>query len=180
MDTPIKSLTEHGNTIEIYYDHDAESPRMAQENLGTILYRGGRYILGDKKASDIEMRLKAENPNFVTLPVYAYVHGGVALNTTGFSCPWDSGQSGIICVHRDRILQWFGRKKLTKKLRENVKEILKNEIEEFSKYINGEVYGYIVKNRNGQVLESCWGFYDLEDCLNEAKGAACVNSLQVA
>ena len=34
--------------------------------------------------------------NLVYLPVYLYDHSGLVLQTTPFSCPWDSGHVGII------------------------------------------------------------------------------------
>ena len=31
---------------------------------------------------------------FVFLPLYLFDHSGITMNTSGFSCPWDSGQVG--------------------------------------------------------------------------------------
>jgi hypothetical protein len=36
------------------------------------------------------------------------------------------------------------------------------ELEEYTKWINGEVYGFTLYNEEGEVEESVWGFYDLE------------------
>ena len=36
---------------------------------------------------------------FVFLPLYLFDHSGITMNTSGFSCPWDSGQVGwIFCT----------------------------------------------------------------------------------
>lgn len=35
------------------------------------------------------------------MPVYAYVHSGVTISTSGFSCPWDSGQFGYAYITKD-------------------------------------------------------------------------------
>lgn len=38
---------------------------------------------------------------YTILPLYLYDHSGTIMNTTGFSCPWDSGQVGwIFCSHK--------------------------------------------------------------------------------
>jgi hypothetical protein len=47
-----------------------------------------------------------------------------------------------------------------------------SEINEWLAYANGEVYGYIVKDNDGEHLDSCWGFYGYEFCKEEAKSQA--------
>jgi hypothetical protein len=42
-------------------------------------------------------------------------------------------------------------------------------VEEFSTYLSGGVVGYQVE-RNGEHVDSCYGFYSVEDALEEAKG----------
>lgn len=44
----------------------------------------------------------------VVLPLYLYDHSGLMMNTTGFSCSWDSGQVGYIFVSKDDVRQEFG------------------------------------------------------------------------
>lgn len=39
----------------------------------------------------------------VVLPLYLYDHGGITMNTGGFSDPWDSGQVGFIFVSKEKI-----------------------------------------------------------------------------
>jgi hypothetical protein len=46
------------------------------------------------------------------------------------------------------------------------------EIETWIDYCNGDVYGYIVKDNDGEVLDSVWGFYGEEYCEEEAKSSA--------
>ena len=74
----------------------------------------------------------------IILPVYIYDHGGISLNTTGFSCRWDSGQTGFIFVSKQEAKRELGWKRLTKKRREKVEEMLHNEVEEYSWYVSGE------------------------------------------
>jgi hypothetical protein len=36
----------------------------------------------------------------------------------------------------------------------------------------GDVYGYVIENANDDDLDSCWGFYGIDYCIQEAKDAA--------
>ena len=58
----------------------------------------------------------------VVLPVYMYDHSGITINTTGFSCPWDSGMVGIIYVSKEKIREKFNIKRISSKLIEKVKK----------------------------------------------------------
>lgn len=48
----------------------------------------------DARRDKLVARLLEER--VVMLPLYLYDHGGITINTTGFHCPWDSGQVGWI------------------------------------------------------------------------------------
>jgi hypothetical protein len=150
----------------IVRDDNAFSPR-ENDNLGTIAYVSSRYELGDHHSSNDELDDVINNKNNIVLPVYAYIHGGIALNTTGFSCPWDSGQSGCIYVSKDKVREWFNVKRISPKLFNKVLKALVAEVEEYNMYLNGDVYGYIIKDNDGNEVDSCWGFIG-EDSAKEA------------
>jgi hypothetical protein len=96
----------------------------------------------------------------VILPIYLYDHSGQTINTTGFSCGWDSGQIGFIYATDKMILENFGKKKVTKKLIEKTKEILLAEVETYDQYIRGDVYGFkLIDKKTDNEIDSCWGFY---------------------
>ena len=168
----------HGEFIvNIHYDHDPLNPRVDWDNLGTIYHTHRNYDLGVlSNREDIQAILN--NPDYLTLPVYMYEHGNIALSTGSFSCAWDSGQVGIIAVKKSDALKAFMKKRMTKKLEKQVLESLKGEIETFSAYLSGEVYGYSIEKPNtcescshceNEVIDSCWGFIgDYHYCLKEA------------
>ena len=157
-------------SLKIVPDNDPFNPR-EDLNFGTIYYTSSRYNLGDSRISSEEIQALEQDPEMIHLPVYAYIHGGVCLNTTGFSCPWDSGQSGIIAVSKDQIRKEFGVKRITQKVLGQVKQRLASEVEIFSKYLNGEVYGFQVVDSQGEILDSCYGFYSEEDALEAGNEA---------
>ena len=167
----VEKIEQNGKTIEIHYDFDPQSPR-ENDNLGTILYTSTKYNLGDRRVNREEIEMIVKNDQFISLPVYAYIHSGTVLNTTGFSCPWDSGQCGIIYVSKEAIRKEWKVKKISAKLRAKVIENLRGEIDEFSKFLGGEVYGYIVKGPDGEEYDSCWGFIGLDWVRQYAKEAA--------
>lgn len=51
-------------------------------------------------------------------------------------------------------------------------ECLVGEVEIYSQYASGDVYGYVIEDEHGEEVESCWGFYGLEYCISEAKEIA--------
>ena len=113
----------------------------------------------------------AKCKDIVVLPVYMYDHSGITINTTGFSCGWDSGQIGWIWATKEEICKEYGCKILTKKIREKVEEVLRNEIKILDCWIRDEIYGYVVTDPNDEGnSESCWGFIgEMEYCLEEAR-----------
>lgn len=149
-------------SIEIMNDADPISPRECQ-NLGTILYTSLRYSLGDKWVDSNDINSVINDPDNITLPVYAYIHSGIVLNTTGFSCPWDSGQSGVIYVSKEKIRNEFKVKRISASLKEKVINYLRSEVDVFSKYLSGEVYGYRILDENGDVVDSCYGFFSYKE-----------------
>ena len=60
-----------------------------------------------------ERLMKVISQKFLMLPLYLYDHSGITMNTTGFSCPWDSGQVGWIYASKEDALREFGGKNIT-------------------------------------------------------------------
>lgn len=175
---PIETKTIGKYKIEIFPDDDPIDPR-SNDNLGTMVCFHRRYSLGDKHDYDSgdyngwdEMKeaiIKNEKVG-VILPLYLYDHSGITMNTTGFSCPWDSGQVGFIFISKDKMLKEYGRKRITPSFKTRIAEYLKNEVEEYDQYISGNCYGFrITDTDTDDEVDSCWGFYDDEYCMKEAE-----------
>jgi len=84
---------------------------------------------------------KALEKGYVTMPLYLLDHSGISISTRDFGDPWDSGRVGIIYMSREEILDNWGGKILTKKLRQQAKDSMKGSVEEFDQYLTGDVYG---------------------------------------
>lgn len=155
------------NRLKLVQDSSPESPR-TWDNLGTMICFHRRYDLGDKHnyssddySSWEEMKqaiIKEENPA-VILPLYMYDHSGISISTSPFSCRWDSGQIGFILVSKKKALEEFGGKIVTAKLKERIEKILEGEVETYTQYVEGDVYGFQIVDEDDDIIDSCYGFY---------------------
>lgn len=157
--------------IDIVYDTCPDNPRIHCDHLGTMVCFHRRYTLGDDHNFTVEeFKEFVSGKNIISLPLYLYDHSGITMNTTGFSCQWDSGQVGMIYVDKDKIRSEFGWTRLTKLKIDKVLKILKNEVIEYDSYLRGDVYGYRIYDSNNNEVDACWGFVgDIEHCMSEAE-----------
>ena len=173
---------ESGKILEIHYHESPESPR-DWDNLGIVACPTRKYALSDEGAPDlspdacgcdswdeVENYLIKHHDAKVILPIYMYDHSGITINTTGFSCGWDSGQVGFIYATAEKIKLEYSCKRITKKTLDRVEEILQSEIKTYDQYVTGDVYGFRLMTIDRETDEreeedACWGFYgaDLEE-----------------
>lgn len=157
-----------GYKIRIENDQDVESPR-EWDNLGMMVCFHRRYQLGDKKHgyTDPEhlMNELERVGDYIALPLYLYDHGDITMSTKPYACPWDSGQVGMIFVSDMRARQQLGEGYDRKK----VEEILRQEVETYDQYLRGDVYWYSIEGPDGEVLDSCGGFFGQEYLETEIK-----------
>lgn len=133
-------------------------------------------IAEGRRLTGIEIS-KVLQKNLVILPLYLMDHSGLSMSTGAFNCPWDSGQVGWIYVGRDKMLEEWGGpgKRLTQGVRKKAISYLSGEVETYSQYLEGHVYGYVVEGPDGCDMEdgSCWGYYgydhDKSGLLEQAK-----------
>jgi len=151
-----------GHILAIFPDESGVHPREAYDHLGTLVHWHRRYDLGDQYINRSEAQEYVDDlvkQGAIILPVYLLDHSGLRMSAGDFGDPWDSGQVGIIYVTYDKIRKEFGVKRISRKLKDRVKQMLINEIEETDQYLEGDVYGFEVLTPNGDVVDSCWGFY---------------------
>lgn len=181
MMEPIEELEYKGYTVRIFTDEFPEDPR-EWDNLGKMIFFHKRYDLGDKHeyraenySSWEDLQQDVIQPGDVYLTVYGYDHGGLCIGVDRyrwpFNCPWDSGQLGWIVARADDIRKEFGVKRISRKLRKKVEEILMVEVETYNQYLTGEVYGYVIFGPDGKERDSCWGYYGLDYALEAAREA---------
>lgn len=153
--------------------HWTDGPGWA--NLVNKANTADQYCTEATKVSDAlieKARDKILGHNLIMLPLYLYDHSGITMSTGPFSCPWDSGQVGFIYITREQILKEYGWKVITTKRREQIVKYLIADVEIYDQYLTGDVYGYMVEDNDGEDIDSCWGFYGIEVCKQEAINAA--------
>jgi len=158
--------------LRIVQDEDPIDVRKEYDHLGKMLCLHGRYRLGDAtelKSEDFnswkevkEYLIKVEQAE-VILPLYLLDHSGISMSTSDFNDRWDSGQIGFIYATREAILKEYGRKRVTEVLRKRVRLVLEAEVAEYDQYLQGDVWGYVIEDDNGEHVDSCWGFYGREN-----------------
>lgn len=152
MDSLIEKVEYKGFTIETHYDQDPLSPLddEDQEGIKIWVHPRSRHRIGNVEAPEFPME-----PGDVTLPLYLYDHSGIAISTTPFSCPWDSGQVGWVYLPKKQVERFFEDDNENR-----ARKMIVSFIAHYNKYLQGEVYGYVVEDSDGFHLDSCWGIYD--------------------
>ncbi len=158
---------------KIEQDDCYESPR-EWNNLGTMVCWHRSYNLGDEQLLGNARQIQKQIDNILSndcfvLPLYLYDHSGITMSTSPFSCPWDSGRVGFIYVTKASVRSEWGKQRISPKLHEQVFNVLRQEVETYDQYLTGDVWGYTIADRHGDIIDSCWGFYGYDYCKQEAK-----------
>ena len=195
--------TYKGYTVKIVPDNDSDNPRN-WDNAGKMVCWHSRYDLGDEQPKEdpitylcgilgldgddfsqnrtsLNILMGKMEKDYIVLPLYLYDHSGISISTGSFigraqHAEWDSGEVGFIFIsNKDAVKEW-GKKHFTKTVETKAVKCLKGEVETYNDYLVGNVYGYQVCDEDGEVLDSCYGYYPDHDgksyyafCLQEAK-----------
>lgn len=157
-------------TLEIVQDNDPENPVAEDHFISTLAMFHKRYTLGNQnhgiplmKWEDMESHIWDKKDAAVVLPIYMYDHSGITIRHTPFSCPWDSGQVGFGYITKEQLRATWGWKYITKKRRELAEQELITEIKIYDKYLTGDVWGYVIKDEEGEEIDACWGIFGYEE-----------------
>lgn len=180
----------NGKTISILPDVEPWNPREEDEgNVSIMACFHGRYSLGDKHDmrsedfsgwDEMEEFLRKKKGAILVMELWLYDHSGLHIKVGDFNgmlpqghAQFDTGRVGFVYTTKERIRKNWGVKYVTKKYRELARKGILGEVEYYDSYLSGDVCGFTVKDKDGEVLESCWGFIGCYDeCLAEAR--ACV------
>lgn len=184
-----EKFTVDGLTVHIEPDDNDTNPRTEWDHVGTMACWHSRYRLGDEQPSyppdefftrlmqgrefdkgrDVPDDINPDHvaryidKHFHVLPLYLYDHSGLTMNTSGFYCPWDSGQVGWI---------YMSKEKAEKERLSDPLAFLRSEVAEYDQYLTGDVWGYTITDSDGHHLDSCWGFFGFDHCKEQATESA--------
>ena len=159
-----------GCSIEILLEEYPLDPR-DWDNLGTMACFHARYDLGDEHDyrsehysgwEELGAAIAKEQDACVILPLILLDHSGLSISVSRgypYNCPWDAGQVGFIFVSKADVRKEYGRKRISKKLREKVERLLVGEVETYDMYLRGDVFGWVTYDPSGESLDSCWGYF---------------------
>ena len=91
-------------------------------------------------------------------PELAYCHGGITVSTSPFSCPWDSGQIGVVLASKE---EWPDELDAKKAATAHVKW--------WDQYLTGDVWHYRILDGFGDELDSLYGIYGHDEAEKEAQ-----------
>lgn len=149
-------------TIKIVQDEYPLSPSEdGDENL-FLVYEHRSFSVDRKHFNPREIyekissTKKVEYADFFVFTVFAYIHSGVALSLSRegypFNDQWDVSSTGFILASKKEF-----------KKREKAYKAAEGLIEYWNNYLSGNVYGYEIVNEEGEVYESCYGYFGDED-----------------
>jgi hypothetical protein len=177
----INEVVNDNYILRLYYDDSPSDPR-EDSNLTKMVCFHNRYSLGDDHDlntddfdgwDEMEKYLTGTEDPIVIKSLYLYDHGGITIGTRPFGDRWDSGQVGFVYIRKEDVRNEFSIKRCGQRITERCDVLLQGEVETYDKYLRGEVYGYkVFKVTDGieEETDSCWGFYDENDCMNDGMG----------
>lgn len=161
-------------TVKIYLDPEPINPQ--EDGAPTeILHWHPRYDLGTRidPSNETEIREDAEekgDPILAALPVSLYDHSGISMRVGAYRS-FDSGQVGWAVIRRSSAL-YYGFDLDSDTCEETLLEAIRVDVEMFDAYLTGQVFGFVVEGAAGDNLDSCWGFFDVNDCEEQGIYAA--------
>lgn len=191
---PFETYEHAGMTIELYPEYDAEwlDPRQ-WDNLGIMVCWHPDYYLGDFQITNpdgygaVKNRFHRDDFDSMEqlaryvgiaekavciLPLTIYDHSGVTMYVGGKhdypfdSYGWDTTVVGIIYTTPERM-------ELIGTPEDRVEEALRSEVKVYASWLEGDVIAYVVKDSNGDIVDSCGGYIgDYDYCKSEAESAA--------
>ncbi len=197
----LKARLPNGNMAkaELVYDQgsDVTNPREG-DNLGAILiaHSKSHWIAGPDAAVDTSIpfgsspyehwhNLRKEQLNLkksevaIAYPITKYEHGEIYLQL-GHKSGFDYAALGFIYVTKETLRKCFGVTRITKSIITRAESCLQAELDLLTEWLNGECYGWRVKEyaptddgawEEVDVLDSCWGYFDQEQALDDLQDA---------
>jgi hypothetical protein len=176
----VESFDHLGLRVSIQQDDSSTSDPRGWDNLGHMICWHPHYKLGDEQFSgpedvggsrtmqDVSRWLFRERKATVMLPLYLLDHSGITMSAgapiyrhspkdkavraagrfMGDDAGWDTSMVGFIYATKEAEAET-----------PDVVKYLRGEVETYDDFLTGNVYGYVVEDRDGEVLDSCWGFF---------------------
>ena len=151
------------------YPDEHSNPLQFDTWLRFITLANTSYEWGTEQVSQSDLNVIYEESTkrgpdkVLVLPVYAYVHSGVAFSLGReypFNCPWDSGQAGFLVIDRKEFTELTGREW------QDAQQVAGEVLAQYQLWINGEVICYrkfdlktcSLGHEHREEIDACFGF----------------------
>ena len=174
------TIEQDGQTyrITVYHDTDAPNPLEDWDEMGTILSLNRRHVNFDPAGIDAAI----DDPDAV--PLSYFEHGQCLWSVAGelppgARCPFDSVSFAGLWLPDAQTLESarnYGGRTRCHFMRKRARQAC----EVYTQWCNGDIYGYEIARINAcpccgeekpEPVDSCWGFFGLDECLSEAQAA---------
>lgn len=106
----------------------------------------------------------------VAFPILSQEHSSIHYYLGRSIDRWEGSIAGFAWVEKSKLYTEYSVSKISAKLLERMKKYVSSELDMYNKWVNGEVFGYQLIGADGNFKDSCYGFYenddDLDDLLN--------------
>ena len=172
-------------TVGIYTDDTPSSPR-EWSNIGKLyMFNNRNFELGDERLSDRETfldnypdprtyfaeELDCKRTDIIIHDIQVVFHGNSSPSDLRMMAhDREHPRDGYYVTTKQFIREDQQVKAISKAIMAKVERLMRGEIDTYTQYINGEVYGYTITcDLTGETVDSVWGFYGDDDkYLNEA------------
>ncbi len=181
-DEQIAGDSDHGTRGAVYRDRNGSAVTLFQTETGRTDFRSMEII---------ERYLRVARGAVVVLPLQLYDHSGLSMRASSSPHPfdqagWDTTMCGFIYTTAERCAELCGTAKdgglyapddWNATPEEWLAKQLRAEVDEYSAWLSGEVYFWLVRDEKGEVVDSCGGYVgsdseQLEHMRSEARAAA--------
>lgn len=180
MNKPVKAIPcEHGVVIKIYQDTDAQSPNDYDGDCCFLWSDDRDLCLIERKDGQGARRVKGvskgdlmrdEDDDCSTPTEYAVFPVGVGYHADCLSSFGSDISSDNDAIERNTAFILVRRADFPPG--HDLRAAARACFDEWNTYLDGDVYGFVVEDAEGEELHSCWGFYGLDYCIGEAREAA--------
>lgn len=161
MHDPIEVKTLGNLTIKIFPDQDPMSPDEWQDNNVFLIANHRDFYVEPPKDSTFDSVVSDYKKTHHIFLLEAYIHSGVSLALSkegGFpDRQWDVSQLGAVFVSKDEA-----------ETKAKARTIALSLIKTWNQYLSGDVYDFMIEDKDGNHVDSCGGFYGEDEAMQEA------------